>query len=418
MLNRKASKWPLLLLSILLFSFLVPREFHFSLGSLQLNISRVWLLFLVPYVLFNIIFLKPFKWSRVDFFAICIFLWPFIAFSVTSGFLVALESGGVLFLETAIPYFLTRIAIRDYASLKSLSIKVLFCITILVLLAVPESITGKFFVHDFSASITGNPFFYSISRRLGLWRAMGPMDHPIILGTICSSGLLIAYALSKRQPRYYFNVVCCLLGTFVSLSSGPLLTAISQVGLATWSKILSKSKSRWITLIVLILIAYILVDIYSNRDPFRVMFSYLLFNTGTGYARYYMWINSIFLVNYDLLSMFFGYGNSNEYFSLLKDPYWQYVMSKSVDSFWLVKLLYFGWPILLFFLTFIVLLFRLLWRKSLTTSEAKERNLIQAWMFAGLSLTLVAFTVDFWGHMVSYYFIVLAGAIGVVTKKL
>ena len=409
--SRKPKTSPgLWLLSLLLFSFLIPREFHFGINDFQFNFARVVMIFSAFYILVNIVRYSN-KWLFVDIVALITFAWPVVAYLITSGLAVAFESGGVIFLETCIPYFLTRITIKNYIDLKTFSIRLLICIFILVILGLPESLSGRFLTHDISGLITGNPFYYSVSQRLGLWRAMGSTDHPIVFGTLCCSGFLIAFCLSQREEKYIIGAILCLVGTFISLSSGPLLGLVSQIFFAIWIAFFRGFNNRWVLLLALVIFAYIVVDFYSNRDPFRVMFSYLLFNTGTGYARYYMWINGIYLVNYEFFTMLFGYGNAIDYFQRLESTYWAYAMSRSVDSFWLVQLLQFGWFILVLNIWFLSLAFRRMWTHYLKSTVLKEKQIIKAYLICGLSLTLIACTVDFWGQIASFYYVMIASAL-------
>jgi len=402
------SKNCLVLLNLLIFSFLVPREFSFGIGDFQFNFFRLFNLLISPYIFYSIVANKRFRWLMIDTTAVMVFLWPVVAYSFSQGFSRSFESGGVLFLETAVPYFLARVAIVDYNDVKKVSKRLLLCIIILFVIGIFESFTGKFLIHEVSSLVTGNFYQFPTSSRLGLWRAMGPTDHPIVFGTICVTGVMISYVLFLRQRKYLFAFIASLGGAFFSLSSAPLLAGLIQLFLGIWSKLLNSFKYRWWLLLFLFILFYVFVDLYSNRDPFRVMFSYLLLNSATGYARYYMWINGTYLIGLSYFSMLFGYGNSVEMYTLLKEPYWAYVMSRSVDSFWLVQLIQFGWPILLFNFLFTISVFKKAWRRYENCIETKHKRLLQAWLFSGLSLTLIGFTVDFWGNTAGFYYIILA----------
>lgn len=395
-------------LKVLLFCFIVPREFAFFIGELQLT----------PYRLVLIIVSFPLLWlyltnstKRLFFFDACAlatFIWPLFAYSVTSGLETSLESGGVLFLETAVPYFLCRYAISNYRQLKSLAVTLFISIGILALVSPVEMLTGHYFIHDLSASITGNVFDLDASQRLGLWRAMGPMSHPIVLGFFCASGIALSFTMAQRERRFYIAFVLCLVGTLVSLSSAPILAAVAQFGLIAWSRFFTGHQHKWLLLALLAILLYVLIDIYSNRDPFRVMFSYLLFNSGTGYARYYMWIYATEVANHDWLSMLVGYGNSDIWASYIENSYWSWALQHSLDSYWLVQLIHFGWPYLILHMLFLISLFRQYWQSQQSTKRTKNRRILEAWMFSAAAMTLVACTVDFWGQSASLYYIILA----------
>ncbi len=284
-------------------------------------------------------------------------------------------------------------------------------ILILVIPAIPETLTGKNYIHDFFTAITGNPFLSKDEQRLGLWRARSFIDNSIIFGAICSLGFVLSLSLLKRHYKYLFYSCVSVVGVIASVSSAPLLSLISQIGFFTWAKMLDKKAYKWTILIILVITVYVLIDIASNRDPFRVAFSYLLFSEHNGYIRYYMWINSIFLINQSLFTGFFGYGFSLEYFDLLDSFFFANIMKKSVDSFWLVNLLRYGWPMFCLLALLIVSVLRLNVSHTLRLkSSTSERNLLEGWLITVLAFTLVSFSVHFWGGISSIYMILLACA--------
>ncbi len=400
-------------LQFLLFTFLVPSEFYFVFGSLELPIYRIVMVILFPIVVRDLIKKKAFRWFTCDYAALCVCTWPSIAYIANTGILTAIESGGVLFLELFVPYFLTRTTIDSYSKLKKLS-KTLFLITaLLCIVGIPEAITGTYYVHYYASLVTGTPYLLSPDSRLGIYRAIGPTDHAIIFGTICASTLAIAINMSKRQVKYYGAIILSLIGVLISASSGPLLSCLSQTALLIWSRLLKGNSQKWAILCICILFLYILVDMLSNRGPFQVMFSYLLFNTHNGYMRYYMWQNSIDLANHSVVSALFGYGNSNEMFALIEVEHIKRLMESTVDSYWLINLIRYGWTMLIIHAIFVGLALKRGYRQIYKNGPYKEKKLIEAWFISLIAVSLIAFTVHFWGHVASLYMIIIASFIGV-----
>ncbi len=408
----------MLLFKTLFLFILIPREFSFFLGPLSLTPYRVLLTAIAPLVIYSIISRRKFKWSAPDTFATLLCVWPILALTINSGLLKGIESGGILFLELFIPFFLARQTMISYERLKKFTIFLLSVIFILVVPAIPETITGKNYIHDFFTAITGNPFFIRDEQRLGLWRARSFIDSSIIFGAICSIGFVLALSMLRRHYKYLFYAGVSVAGVIASVSSAPLLGLVSQFGFFVWSKLMDRKAYKWTILIIILLTVYILIDIASNRDPFRVAFSYLLFSEHNGYIRYYMWINSIFLINQSFFSALFGYGFSLEHFDLIDNFFFSNIMKKSVDSYWLVNLLRYGWPMfcLLGFLVVSVLRHNVNQVPKLKTLK-NERNLLEGWFITVLGYTLISFSVHFWGGASSIYMIILACACTSVSHK-
>jgi len=392
---------------ILLYSFLIPKEFNLTLGVLNFSVYRVLLLLLAPWVIWKLLSQRKFKWQIFDTVAILVCTWPFIALLFSSSIGTAIEGGGVLFLETFVPFFTARLLIYKYKHLRSISHTLLLVAMIMAISAIPEALTGQPFIHNIASLITGNSFEFLPEKRLGIWRSYGPTDHPIILGTICAVALPLGIALIRSRRFYLTATSFSFLGVIASASSGPLLAMVAQAGLHVWSSLTRGNRQKWWLLIFLVIAAYIFVDILSNRDPFRVMFSYLLFNEHNGYVRYNMWLNSFFLIGQSFGSFFVGYGFSTEMMSLIENQFFGRLMSISIDSYWMVILVRYGAPMLFLSALMVTLILRANVKSYRRHKLTKQRKLIQAWLISAVSLSLVACTVHFWGSTASLFFIVL-----------
>ena len=65
-------------------------------------------------------------------------------------------------------------------------------IAIVALLGALDALTATPFIHDLLGRLTGYVKPYSHEFRSGIYRSMGPIDHPILFGTVCAFGLLLA----------------------------------------------------------------------------------------------------------------------------------------------------------------------------------------------------------------------------------
>ena len=408
----------MLAIRILLLSFLLPKEFGIFIGDLLIFPYRFVLLGLTPYV-FWLFFQKSHSvnWNRCDVIAIMLFIWPLIALTVNTNFMVTLESGGVSVLEMAIPYFLIRFHVNSYRTRKIFAKQLFLIVAVLFVVAIPETLSGRHFIHEFASRLVGTTYGEEIIQRLGFWRAKGPTDHAIILGTICAVVFSIAFTLALRQPKYWWVVLFSVGGTIASLSSAPLLALLVQLGLLAWLTVFRAHRFKWSYLVLLILIFYVAIDVVSDRDPFRVMFSYLLLNPETGYTRYYMWLNSFVVIGQTNLGLIFGYGFDPNIYAVLESGYWERLMTRTVDSYWLVVMLRYGIVMLILFALFTIFTFQHYLKNVINISERKDRRLAEAWYIAIISITLIATTVHFWGSLASIYIMLMAVCVGIQGNK-
>jgi len=343
----------------------------------------------------------------VDFGGPFVTLWPWLFAFFNTGVLEAAESGGILFLETFVPFFTARMLVRRQERLMQLTKTLLLVAATMALIAIPEALTGKPFFHQIASAITGNGFAYSPESRFGIWRSYGPTDHPIILGSICAGALSLGLALSRRGSKYVAMTGLSFAGVVASASSAPLLSAVAQCALLLWSRVLKGQRYKWWMLIALLVFIYVVIDVLSNRDPIRVMFSYLLFNEHNGYVRYNMWINSFFLAGQSFESWLIGYGFSTEMMSLLENDFWSGLMSVSIDSYWMVIMLRYGVPMLIFHLIFVIAVLRANAKYYRRSHRKQHRMLLQAWLVTAVGFSLIACTVHFWGSTASLFFIIM-----------
>ena len=166
--------------------------------------------------------------------------------------------------------------------------------------------------------------------RMGLFRAQGVVDHPILWGVFCSIAIANTYYLYRdRRVRRLVLTAFSTAMTFTSLSSGPLLSAVLQLGMISWGWI---TRNAWWVLVGLVVFGYVTVDLLSNRTPVQVLISYLTFNPGSGYWRLHIWNYASAEV---LRHPLFGIGLND-----WARPGW--LASSSVDNFWLNTAMRYG----------------------------------------------------------------------------
>lgn len=405
-------------IKILILSFLVPREFTVILGGMALSAYRLVLIALVPYLLLEMYRKgRSIHWNSCDLLALMVGFWPAISFTINTGFAKAVEAGGVLGLELIVPYMLVRLSVNNYDERKQLATLLCLLTGALVLMGLPEAIAGRHYVHELAGAITGQFFETSPEVRFGIWRALGPTDHAIIFGTICASSLATAVILTVRQPIYLLAAIASLGGAVISASSAPILVVLAQSAMLAWSWIF-KTRWKWLWLLITVVILYVLVDLASNRDPLRVMFTYLLLNPATGYARYEMWANSLVISSQTLTGFLAGYGHDDTVYDVVESVYMQNLMKRTVDSLWLVFLFRHGIIMLFLMGVFLFLIFKRVLKHTITLAERKDRRLMLGFFISAFAMTLIASTVHYWSMSACIYMLILAVCVGRTPRPL
>ena len=87
-----------------------------------------------------------------------------------------------------------------------------------------------------SAALLGGPALPFIEPRMGLARAFGSFEHPILFGVFCSMAFATAWFVAQAQAvsplRGWLLVGCIILASFVSLSAGAWMMLGVQIALA------------------------------------------------------------------------------------------------------------------------------------------------------------------------------------------
>jgi O-antigen ligase len=238
-------------------------------------------------------------------------------------------------------------------------------------------------------------------------RAQVLFEHPILFGMFAGSALSLAfyaYRTPLRPLGATLRSLLMFLTAFFSLSTGAIVTVAVQYIHIVWDFMTRKLRRRWLILAGLFLFLYVLIDSLSNRNPFEVFVSYLTFSTGSSYNRILIWhFGTAQVWN----TPWFGIGLTGDW----ERPRW---MGASMDNFWLLTAVRYGFPAFLFLaMSVLTLLKRAGARQYERESTAECR--------AGIIISIVglivgACTVHLWNNAYAY-FLFMVGSVAWLTNE-
>jgi len=368
---------------------ILPTVISITVGGLRLTPGRIFLILNFFPSVRNVLAGRDSGKDKVDIVIIVFSLWCFFSFWINHGFGVALETGGVLILETVTPYMVARHLLVDTKSFDLLVSRIMLIIKFMLFILLFESITSINLVAKIIHPMMGVSYHDGIGERLGFTRARGTFDHPIISGIFCSSMIGMAWFYDKRKRiKVTFTV---FLASITSLSSGAIAAILVQGMVIVWEKYSRNKNKRWRLLLTLIVLTYVVIDLISNRSGLQVILSYLTFSPATAYWRTLIWDYGI-LNAYD--NPFFGLG--------LHDwvrPRWMH--SGSMDNFFLVIMVRHGFPAFgLLAYSILSITFRLLYLKSV---DKRMNDLRRGWLTGLVGLCISACTVHYWNQAYIYF---------------
>ncbi len=383
----------------------LPAEFF--IGSVALTPLRIFLLFMVIPLSINLFAGRYGKLLAPDYLYFAFILWATLAVAINNPNRVV-ENVGSAAVEFLGGYLIARAYIRTPNQFESLIKIVLLLIALSLPLSVVEALSGHAVIPTLIEKIPGvtSVTQWVIPKRLGLFRVQNVFAHPIHYGLFCSVAFsLVLVGFHDRVSLFNRLLACGVIfaGVFLSLSSGAVLAVLLQIGLISWAIVLRNYKRKWLILLGLFALAYVVVDLLSNRTPVRVLMTYATFSSQTAYYRANIfewgmknvWDNPIF-----------GLGLR----TWIRPAY----MDKgSVDNFWLLMAMKYGIP---GFLLMLAGYFSGLFKVGLHNLSFSPRvSLLRlAWMFTfcGLSFTLV--TVHVWTSMYSFVFFIFGAGLWMV----
>lgn len=382
---------------LVILSFLCPTEFSLYLAGLRLPPHRVALLLLVPFALYRMATSRNIRIRAFDVLFFAFAGWTLFAYWSHSGW-EGFVYGGSLALESFGGYIVARAFVRSPDdALNAVRVMVL-AIALAALVALPESLFGQIFTHDALRALTGYVHPTGVETRLKLLtRAYGTFDHPIHLGTFCAALLAMIWFAENRAANRWRNVSLSVGATFLGLSSAPILCLGVQGGLIGWERITRGIKGRVMLTASILLALYAGVAMVSNRTPFAIIATGFTLDPWTGFYRLQIWENG--LANVEKFP-WTGLGLDD-----WERPAW--MVSATVDAFWLVIAMRTGVPAVLLLLLAIGLLARAVTKGRARMPDKRMARLGTGWAISLAALSLVGCTVHYWNVLNTYFFFFL-----------
>lgn len=378
--QEKSLNW---LVPLLMWSLILP--VIVNLGPLRLSPNRIILVLTVVPLIIMWLMGAAGRIRVADILVILSSLWMAITLVVYGG-TPLIETAGITGVEMLGPYLMARCLIRTEKQYQKLIRHLYWIAVVLAPLAAIEATTGIRALH-----MLFDPFFptfpYGSNMRWSMIRAHTGFEHPILFGCFTAflfSPIYFSLRLRMSPVKAFIMALPAPVATFFALSMGAYLGLIVQFMLIGWAFVMGKLTARWYILSGLILFAYIFVDVLSNRNPFQVFISYLVFDAHTAYWRVLIftfgiqnvWANPIFGI---------GLG---EWFR----PYFMY--SSSVDNFWLLMAMRHGIPgFILITGAYVAVMTTLMRTKPARPSVQTHRR---ALVFSLIGLGVAIITVHLW----------------------
>lgn len=399
-----------LALPVLIYFLAVLLPISFPLGPISMTGVRLILIVMILPLTFRLLAGAYGKLLLTD---ILFFLhvgWMAIAMSINNPEQAIANTGstGIEFLGG---YVLGRAYIRSRENFIAMIRLIAFVVICCLPFAVYEALTGTALLLKLLNALPGIDSLkdIEIGKRLGFYRVQMVFAHPIHFGLFCATLLPLCWVGMKgiysNTARVIITLAVAISG-FAALSSGALMALFLQIGLITWAFLFRNTHRRWVILLALFAVMYVIIDLLSNRTPIMVFLSYATFSAHTAY-----WRTIIF--DYGMQNIWanpiFGIG-LNDWFR----P--SYMHSGSVDNFWLLTGMRYGIP---GFALLAIGYLHALWK--IGRRDFDEDIVLwqfrRAWMFSFIGLTFTLCTVHVWHTLFSFVFFMFGTGIWLLTEQ-
>ncbi|CAN2533309.1 hypothetical+protein [Methylocapsa aurea] len=324
-----------LILALIAVTMFLPEEASFYLGERRMTVTRILLLLVAPLTVMRFARLTAegrYRFVLPDLLVPLTGLWMFIGPIANDGIERALVASGSSALEFCIPYMAARLFLSERGQAVALTRILCIVIALVGMLAIADEVTRRFLLRETIGALTGydNGALEGDMRGF-LFRATSTLEHPILLGTACSFGLLLATTL-RGWPRM-LGVTGAAIGLVLSVSSAPTGATLIGAGVLAYERVTRGLAFRWVLPAVgpLLFVAAIFL---FHPSPLGFFLRYLTFDPATAWYRVLQWSCAGDLV---MQSPILGIGLSDEWATICG-------LAKTIDSVWLRMAMMYGLP--------------------------------------------------------------------------
>ena len=378
---------------------LIPWQIY--LGPIHLTCTRIVLLLILVPALVRWATGEAGKIILPDIAVLLFVIWCAVATGMVHGLGYAVESAGMLLIETAGPYFLARSYIRTEQDFFALCRALVWVVALLLPFAILEAVTGSPVLLNLFRTIMPTYDVLGSEPRWGLRRAQVVFQHPILYGVFCGIALAPAVlVLGYGRPflaRWGRGAVV-VAAAFFSLSSGPMTALALQLSLIGWNWLFRNLASRWKILWAILGSAYLFLSLFSRQSPAQHLINLVAFDKGSAWQRLLIW-------NYGTQSIaahpLFGVGFGD----------WARMegQTSSVDMFWIISALRHGVLAgILLAAAYLGACLMVGLKGGLSESGMRCRT---AYLIALAGLFVAGWTVDFWGEVYTAFFFMLGSGL-------
>jgi O-antigen ligase len=343
------------------------------------------------------------KIRYIDIFLLLFSFWIILTLVFHHGF-SRLPYTMVTIIELLGGYLIGRTLIRSFEDVVAFLRFGLLILALLAPFVIIELITDRNILQEISRKFFPTLVKLESSRgRIGMFRVMAGFEHPILYGLFCSTFFAPLVYIFYRSGV----IISLLIGVFIifmafaSLSSAPLIATVLQFLLMLWGLI---TKRRWWLLLGLFLVAYVIVDVLSNRTPVTILINYITFDPATAWGRIAIW-------DYGSTAMWgspiFGIG-LNEW----PRPTW---LTSSVDNFWLLTGMRHGVVGVLLLIIGLICGLWIVMRATQLPKQVAAYREAYIIMVVGLCFSLT--TVHVWGDTSAFIMLLFGSAVWIADTR-
>lgn len=381
---------------LVLLAIVTPDLFSFRFAGLLITPVRLaTIVLIVPAIAMFVG--RGLKLHAFDLWFLAFALWSFLCIMLNYG-MAGIENAGQFLLETGCLYLIVVASISRAEQITAI-FKALFLVAAALLALAPaEILAGRHIYLDYFGVVGGRaglgvPF----GERLGMIRVTTIFTHPILHGLFCAPLIAVIWYTETGAFARLWKTAVVFAAAAVSLSSAPLLVMMLQFVMIAIEYATRQIRNRARIIGALVLSMLTFIHFAASRGLFAVVVI-LVLSPATAYYRREIWDYGMIDVR---RSPIIGIVVEN-----WSRPAW--MVSASIDNFWLFQMLRAGVPSVIFLLVAIILMYWRVFRLPDIAIPDVLRRQRRAWAYALAALIIGAVTVHLYGKAQPYFFYLIA----------